>query len=211
VGVQVEDSLIFETFDNAPDDAAPACVALRSATPLHLDDAIVDGCVDRSSALDRLFERGRQRGVRSLNPSERAHVAGITGHIAESVVEVLLNELGWIPLWHFTGPGFHGVDLVLLSPCDQVTAVEVKGTLVAGRIPRLSRGELAQMSTEWIDGDDNPGMAALGVNSEDTYGAIIVVNFVDRTWRAAFTSDFERFIPAIDVEQLRETSWLAEE
>ena len=60
-------------------------------------------------------------------------LAGTTGHIAESVTEVLLDGSGWQVLWHFEGPGRHGADLVFLAPGDRVVAVEVKGTLVPGR------------------------------------------------------------------------------
>jgi hypothetical protein len=91
------------------------------------------------------------------------------------VTEVLLAEQGWYVLWHFTGPGRHGVDLVLLTPDDHVVAVEVKGTLVAGRIPRLFRRELAQMSAEWVDKADNPAMAELRLDSADVYGAVVAV------------------------------------
>ena len=79
---------------------------------------------------------------------------------------------------------------MFLAPDDSVVAVEVKGTLVAGRIPRLSRRELAQMSTVWIDKSSNPGMVELGLQSQDVYGGVIAVNFADLTWRLALTSDF---------------------
>lgn len=46
-------------------------------------------------------------------------------------------------------------------------------------------------------------MAALGVTSTDVYGGVAVVNFVDQAWRAAFTSDVERFTPVVDLDQLR--------
>jgi hypothetical protein len=36
---------------------------------------------------------------------------GITGHVAESVVAVVLNELGYEQFHGFEGPGRHGVDL----------------------------------------------------------------------------------------------------
>lgn len=39
-----------------------------------------------------------------------------------------------------------------------VFAVEVKGILRARRVPRLTRGELEQMSEAWVDKPDNPGM-----------------------------------------------------
>ena len=58
------------------------------------------------------------------------------------------------------GPGRHGVDLLMLSPAaDHVLAIEVKGTLRTGRLPRLSRRATLQMSAAWVDKRDNPGMA----------------------------------------------------
>jgi hypothetical protein len=63
-----------------------------------------------------------------------------------------------------------GVDPVLLARGDVVVAIEVKGTLVPGRAPRLSAGELAQMSAAWVDKLDNRGMAELGLASSDVYG-----------------------------------------
>lgn len=129
-------------------------------------------------------------------------VAGVTGHVAESVTEVILDRLDWRVLWHFTGPGPHGVDLVFLTPSDEVMAVEVKGTLVAGRIPRLSRREMTQMSAAWVDKADNPGMAELELQSADVYGAVAAINFADMTWRMALTSDFSVLSPVTRVEQL---------
>lgn len=89
-------------------------------------------------------------------------IAGVTGHVAESVAELLLGEIGWRVLWHFVGPGRHGIDLLFLAPGDVVVAVKVKGTLVGGRVPGLSRRELAQMSAAWIDKADNPGDGRAG-------------------------------------------------
>jgi hypothetical protein len=47
----------------------------------------------------------------------------VTGHVAESVVEVLPAGLGDDLRWHFTGPGRHGVDLVV--PCPRSERVVV--------------------------------------------------------------------------------------
>ena len=107
--------------------------------------------------------------------------------------------MDWRVLWHFTGPGRYGVDLLFLTPDDRVIAVEVKGTLKAGRIPRLSRRELTQMSAEWVDKGDNSGMAELGLRSTDIYGAVAVINFTDMTWRIALTADFSVLSPVISV------------
>jgi hypothetical protein len=52
----------------------------------------------------------------ALHPAERrGALGGVTGHVAESVVEIVLESLGWTPVWHFLGPGRHGVDLLLLG------------------------------------------------------------------------------------------------
>jgi hypothetical protein len=100
------------------------------------------------------------------------------------------------------------VDLLFLTPDDKVIAVEVKGTLTAGRIPRLSRHELTQMSAEWVDKADNPGMAELGLRSADIYGAVAVINFADMTWRIALTADFSALSPVIPIGQLTDLDWL---
>ena len=75
--------------------------------------------------------------------------------------------------------------------------IEVKGTVVPGRAPRLSAGELAQMSAAWVDKVDNPAMAELGLANSDVYGGVAIVNFVDLTWKAALTGDFLAFEPSL--------------
>ena len=147
-------------------------------------------------------------GPASLTRAERCVVAGVTGHVAESVAELLLDSLEWRVLWHFTGPGRHGVDLVFLTPDDNVVAVEVKGTLVSGRVPRLSGREVAQMSVGWVDKADNPGMAELGLNSADVFGGVVAINFADLTWRVALTADFVQLRPVRGVEALTALAWL---
>jgi hypothetical protein len=123
---------------------------------------------------------------------------------------VLLDRLDWRVLWHFTGPGRHGVDLVFLTPDDKIAAVEVKGTLTSRRIPRLSRRELTQMSAEWVDKADNPGMAELGLRSAEIYGAVAALNFADMTWRIALTADFSALLPVIHFGQLIDLDWLSQ-
>lgn len=86
-------------------------------------------------------------GLHTLERPERSGaLGGITGHIAESVIETVLTELGWTPVWHFEGSGRHGVDLLLLDPPGKrLFAVEVKGTLRPRRWPRIRQTEVAQM------------------------------------------------------------------
>jgi hypothetical protein len=207
-GVQDGENLLVEVFVNGAGWSAPMrSVVLRQASAFGLDAALVEACLDLACAKDCLFARGWRSGPASLTRAERCAVAGVTGHIAESVTEVLLDHLDWRVLWHFTGPGRHGVDLIFLAPDDKVVAVEVKGTLTAGHIPQLSRREITQMSTEWVDKADNPGMAELGLRSADVYGAVAVINFADMTWRVALTADFSVLSPVIHLGQLTRLSW----
>ena len=211
-GVQDGENLLVEMFANGAGRSAPMrSAALRQASAFGLDAALIEACFDLTCAKDRLFARGWRSGPAILTRAERCAVADVTGHMAESVIEVLLDRLDWRVLWHFTGPGRHGVDLVFLTPDDKVVAVEVKGTLIPGHIPQLSRREITQMSAEWVDKADNPGMAELGLRSADVYGAVAVINFADTTWRVALTADFLALSPVIHLGQLTRLSWLTPE
>jgi hypothetical protein len=195
-GFQDGENLLVEVFANGSGRAIPMRgAALRQASVFSLDATVTEECLDLTCAKDRLFACGWRSGPAALSRAERCAIAGVTDHIAESVTEVLLDRLGWRVLWHFTGPGRHGVHLVFLTVDDKIVAVEVKGTLTAGHIPRLSRREMTQMSAEWVDKADNPGMAELRLRSADIFGAVAVINFADMTWRIALTSDFSALTP----------------
>jgi hypothetical protein len=132
-----------------------------------------------------------------------------TGHIAESLVAVILAELGYSLVWQLTGPGHHGVDLIELAPDgERLVAVEVKGTLRARRWPRLSGRELRQMSAGWLDKADNPGMKEWGLESADLCGAVIAVNFAEMAMRAGITFDFETMQPVKDLGELADPGLL---
>jgi hypothetical protein len=179
---------------------------------LRFDPAIVEDCIRTGERIDRLFDRAWRESLASIARAERSGaLAGVTGHIAESVVEVMLDEWGYSMLWHFAGPGRHGVDLLALDPSGtRVVAVEVKGTLRPKHWPRLSRNALAQMSSGWVDKADNPGMHNWDLTSEDVYGEVVLVNFADRLFRAAFTTDFETLRPVTSTDQLIDLRWLDE-
>jgi hypothetical protein len=211
VGAQRDQMLLTEVFINDAEPSRPMQISvLRQSTPFPVDPTIVVGCLDLSHASDCLFSRAWRSGPGSLTRAEKSAVAGVTGHLAESVTEVLLDQFEWRPLWHFTNPGRHGIDLALLTPDDKIVVAEVKGTLVARRIPRLTRHALAQMSTEWVDKTDNPGMAELGLRSSDTYGAFSVINFTDMTWRIALTANFAELRPVTGTEQLTSIDWITQ-
>jgi hypothetical protein len=59
---------------------------------------------------------------------------------------MMLAEVGLSVFGHITTPGVRGVDLLFVCPDESVLALEVKGTLRAGTIPRLPPSKLRQMS-----------------------------------------------------------------
>jgi hypothetical protein len=178
--------------------------ALRLAGPLPLRREAVEECLDLDRPGDRLFHTAWTRSLDALPRNRRGGaLGGITGHVAESVVEAMFVAAGYVPLAHHPGPGRRGVDLLMLHlACEMVFVVEVKGTLRAGRMPRLTRGELDQMSAAWIDKPTNLGMIDAGLTSADVYGAIAVVNFADQTLRVVFSEDLITFTPVVTADQL---------
>ena len=184
-------------------------VRITQALPLPVD--VVTSCLlDRGQ--DQTFRDALEQGLASIpRAMRRGALGGVTGHVAESVVAVLLEQLGYLVVWQFVGPGAHGVDLLELSPdTNRLLAVEVKGTLRSRRWPTLSKGELDQFTPRWLDKRDNPGMAEWNVESEDVYGAIFLINFADRLWKAVVTGDFGVFHAISGPDDLRDLSWLDE-
>lgn len=186
--------------------------AVRSATSFPLSDETVALCLDVGERPgDRLFHRAWTESLAGLSPTERAALAPTTGHVAESVAELLLDELGFQVVGDQSGPGGHGIDLLVLCPGgSRLVAVEVKGTLQARRWPRLHRGSLAQMSPEWLDKADNPGMLEWDLGSEDIYGAVLLISFAQRAFRILFTDDFAHLRPVFDSAALSDLTWLEE-
>lgn len=170
--------------------------ALRLAPAVALDGPTVSCCLDVARRpADLPFAIAWTRSLDALASNERrGALAGVTGHVAESVVELLLAERGYHPVHDFPGPGRHGVDLLMLAPeLDHLVAIEVKGSLCPGRVARMSLRAAEQMSSAWVDKRDNPGMAGWGLQSADVYGAVVAVNFADMTLRAVVSDDFERW------------------
>src|SRR5207248_8099951 len=88
------------------------------ASALPLERSMVATCLDPDNRPgDATFQEAFERSLTALRSAERrGALGGVTGHVAESVVETLLEGVGWTPVWHFLGPGRHGVDLLLLGP-----------------------------------------------------------------------------------------------
>jgi hypothetical protein len=130
--------------------------ALRSSLAIPIEPHNVSSCLDDRDELDCRFSLAWTESLKALPKRHRSGaLPGVIGHVAESVVELILDAHGYVPLAHHPSAGRHGVDLLMLHlPSDMVFAIEVKGTLREGHIPRLSRGELALMSHAWLDKRD---------------------------------------------------------
>jgi len=185
-------------------ETLPLRRALRLATPFPIDAATIADCLDESrEPFDALFRRVRREGLASLDAAERSgHLWRVVGEVAESVAEVVLDRVGYSAFWHITEPGVHGVDLLFLSPDPSVLALEVKGTLRAGAIPRLTSSRLRQMSREWLNQPGNPAMEEWGLEAEDLYAGVMVVDLATAAFCLALSGDFETYVPVNGLEQL---------
>jgi hypothetical protein len=185
-------------------DLMPLRTAIRAATPFPIDENKIRGCVDTSRTVDELFERARTQGLATIERSQRSgRLALITGEVAESVAEIILDEHGYRVFWQLPISGTHGVDLLLLAPDDAVLALEVKGTLRPGAIPRLTPSLRRQMSREWLNDLKNPAMADWSLEAEDLYAGVIVVDLALARFRLVVSDDFERYAPVSDLVRLR--------
>lgn len=178
--------------------------ALRVATPFPLDASTIDSCLDEQrDHYDALFRRARTSGLGSIDRTERSgHLWRVVGEVAEAVAEIILDELGYTVFWHITDTGVHGVDLLFLSPDEAVLALEVKGTLRAGVIPRLTPSRLRQMSREWLNQPGNPAMSEWELEADDLYAGVMVIDLATPAYRISLSSDFETYVPVIERAQL---------
>ena len=196
-----------------------ASQALRAAAPLPLSEVDITGCIEsrpRTEAGERqltpaeaAFAQAFATSLQQLPQAQRARLQATAGNIAEAVVEVVLVDLGWSPLYHDERPssGGHGVDLVMLTPSmDKVAAIEVKATLQPDRWPRLAPVRMNQMTTQWLDKLGNAGMIATELQAADVYGFIAMVQFARRQLKAAVTEDFVSYSPINSIEQLEDLS-----
>lgn len=177
--------------------------ALRAAAPISILEEMISSCLDAGDPADALFARARRDGLSSIPPSERYGLNRVTGEVAESVAELLLAEVGVTVFWHITTPGIHGVDLLFLCPDESVLALEVKGTLRTGAIPRMTPSRLRQMSRDWLNGPDNPAMAEWELEADDLYAGVMVVDLAAGAARLAVSGDFDLFVPTESLEQLQ--------
>jgi hypothetical protein len=161
--------------------------AFRAATPFPISSEIVEHCLGE----DELFRRAWADGLDSLPLGERrGRLCLDLGLIAEAVAMLLLLDAGLELFSEAQAFDGHGVDLLALTAAGDVLAVEVKGTLRAGSLPRLGRSRLRQMSIEWLSSPTNPAMVDWDLAGADVYGAVVSIDFARREWRTALTADF---------------------
>lgn len=182
----------------------PLRPALRLATGFSVEEDRIASCIGTNAA-ELLFRTARERGLAALDPARRSgHLPRVTGEIAESVATIFLNDLGYSLCWQLVKSGAHGVDLLFLAPDETVFALEVKGTLRAGIIPRSTPSRRRQMSRDWLNGPDNPAMAEWGLTADDLFAGVAIVDLATAQLRLAVSSDFETYLPITDIAQLHE-------
>jgi len=195
----------WRTMSNLPGkrELMPVRAAIRSATPFPIDESTIRGCIDAGRAAEELFERARTHSLATIERSQRSgHLARVTGEVAESVAEIILDEHGYSLFWQIPTSGIHGVDLLLLAPDDAVLALEVKGTLRPGAVPGLTQSLRRQMSREWLNDQKNPAMAEWSLEAEDLFAGVMVVDLALAQFRLVVSGDFERYTPITELEQL---------
>lgn len=205
--MEPDDSQVEGSLTLVPEGATRS--SMREAKAFLLEPSLVEACL-LDAPHDRLFEAAWRGSLSSIDPLRRSgRLAHVTGHVAESVGEMLLVEFGYNVVWHLVGPGTHGVDLIVLCPSGgRLLVVEVKGTLRPKYWPGLSRRSLAQMSAQWLDKADNPGMGEWNLRSDDVFGGVMLINFSEMAFKVALTRDFRRLIPVTDIDQLGALDWL---
>ncbi|KGN39805.1 hypothetical protein [Knoellia aerolata] len=141
----------------------------------------------------------------------RSSAVPVLGNIAEAVVESLLGDRGWQPVYG-DDQGFSfgpGIDLLMMDPTlARLVAIEVKSTIQPGRWPRLARGRSLQLTPEWLNGPGNTGMVEWGVRSDDTFLMVVQVQLRSRRWRCCLAGDPISPRPVTEERQLEDLDWL---
>lgn len=194
--------------------------SLRAATQFDISPEVLAGVL---TATPELLTRPRrvtevERHVRALLLAGVAipeHVRWSTlpvlGNIAESLVESMLVDFGWQPLFD-DDSGYaagHGVDLLMLDPSlSAVIALEIKSTIQRTRWPRLAPASQAQMSPAWLGRASNVGMREWALDAGDVYSMTVQVHLERLKWRACIAAASDAPTSIANVNQLLDTAWL---
>src|SRR5690348_1896319 len=96
-GAQDGEEMIVEVFANNGGLTVPMRTSImRQSTAFPMAATIVEECLDPASGRDAVFARAWRSGLASLNRAEQSAVAGVTGHVAESVIYAFLDSLGQV-------------------------------------------------------------------------------------------------------------------
>lgn len=175
--------------------------ALREAAALPFPpDWVAESLL--SGEHEELLLRAHADGLDSLTlPERRGNLPGVIGAVAEAIAARVLEEEGLSLIAQLTNFGAHGVDLLLLTPGGNVLALEVKGTLRRGALPRLRRGRLVQMSPEWLDAA-NATMAEWDLEAADVFAGMSVVDLAANVSRLAVSSNYDDYRPVSELAAL---------
>lgn len=195
--------------------------ALRSATPFDITDQTLEGCLTANPELLCRPKRvdATESAIKAALlsdatiPSEGMSAAlPVLGNIAEAVVESVLADHGWQPVYDDdAGSSFgHGVDLLMLDPAlDRMVAIEVKSTIQPARWPRLATGRDEQLTPAWFNGPGNQGMVEWSLGAADIFTMVAQVHFRRRLWRSCLAGDPRVPRPVTEPEQLSDLTWLS--
>jgi hypothetical protein len=196
--------------------------ALRSATPFPIPESTLNECVaadpdlvhgaDRIGAAESVI-KAALLNHESIPAEEMPASLPVLGNIAEAVVESMLADYGWQPVYDdVAGISFgHGVDLLMLDPAlERMVAVEVKSTIQPARWPRLARGRNEQLTQDWFNHPRNQGMFEWELTNCDIYAMVVQVHFRRLLWRSCIARDLRLSSPIADTDQLADLSWLSE-
>jgi hypothetical protein len=195
--------------------------ALRSATPFDIPEQSLEECLTASPELlarphriaapESMVKAALLGGPR-ITSDVMSAAAPVLGNIAEAVVEKMLADLGWQPVYD-DDAGFsfgHGVDLLMLDPAlERMVAIEVKSTIQPARWPRLARGGNEQLTPAWFNSPGNQGMGAWGLGDTDVFTMVAQVHFRRRLWRSCIAHDASVPVAVADAEQLADLAWLS--
>jgi hypothetical protein len=176
--------------------------ALRAAAPFPIRESTIRDVRRPDDPGSEVFDQARKEGLQAI-PRElrRGMLARMTGSVAEAVATLILAEMGYVQFWEPSGVG--SIDLLLLTPAEEVLALDVKGTLANDReLPSsIRRATPPLVGFEAV-------LADWALRPEDLYAGVMVVNLSRARYRVAISGDLRTYFPITDRSQLTSLAWL---